>query len=106
MEQNDNSLVFQIDRVISISKNGETKTCKTVQELKSLVKQNHGKDRSSDRHQITKQPELVDRKYFGGGKKMKEDLDFFFHNNASQAKKESTKKIKPCNTSRIKLQIF
>ena len=71
MEENNNSLVFHIDRVINISKNGETKIYKAVQEWKFLVKQNDGKDRSSDRQQITKQPEPVDRKYFGRGKQWK-----------------------------------
>ena len=39
---------------------------------------------------------------------MEEDLDFFFNNNASQPKKRKyeTKKIKPCNTSRIKSRNF
>ena len=45
-----------------------------VQELKSLLKQNDGKGRGSDRQQIAEQPELLERKYFGGGKKMEEDL--------------------------------
>ena len=54
--------------MINISKNGETKIYKAVQELKSLVKQNEGKGRSGDRQQITKESELFDRKYFGGGK--------------------------------------
>ena len=54
-----------------------------------MLKQNDGKDWSGDRQQITKQPELVDRKYFGEGKKMEKDLDFLFNNNASQAKKKN-----------------
>ena len=39
---------------------------------------------------------------------MEEDLDFSFNNNASQPKKRKyeTKKIKPCNTSRIKSRNF
>ena len=42
------------------------------------------------------------------GKKMNEDLDFFFNNNASQPKKRKyeTKKIKPYNTTQIKSQNF
>ena len=86
-ERNNNSLVFQIDSVINISKKDETKIYKAAQKLKSLVKQDDGKDRSSDRQQIRKQLELVDRKYSGSMKKMEENLDFFFNNNASQAKK-------------------
>ena len=42
------------------------------------------------------------------GKKMNEDFDFFFNNNASQPKKRKyeTKKIKPYNTTQIKSQNF
>ena len=84
VEQNNYSLVFQID---SVKQNGETKIYKAVQELISLAKQNDGNDRSSDRQQITEQSKLVDRKYIGGGKKMEQDLDFYFNNDASQPKK-------------------
>ena len=42
-DQNSDSLVFQIDSVINVTKNGETKIYKAVQRLKSLVKQNDGK---------------------------------------------------------------
>ena len=48
-DQNNDSSVFQIDRVINGTKNGEAKIYKAAQELKSLAKQNDGKDRSSDR---------------------------------------------------------
>ena len=41
---NNASLVFQIDSVINVTKNGETKIYKAVQELKSLVKHNDGKN--------------------------------------------------------------
>ena len=56
-----------------------------------------GNNRGSDRQQIAEQSKFVDRKYFGGGKKMDEDLDFFFNNNASQPKerKYATEKNKP-----------
>ena len=84
VEQNNYSLVFQID---SVKQNGETKIYKAVQELISLAKQNDGNDRSSDRQQITEQSKLVDRKYIGGRKKMEQDLDFYFNNDASQPKK-------------------
>ena len=42
------------------------------------------------------------------GKKMNEDFDFFFNNNASQPKKRKyeTKKIKPYNMTQIKSQNF
>ena len=39
--------------MINVSKNGKTKICKSVEELKSLVEQNDGKDRSGSRQQIT-----------------------------------------------------
>lgn len=42
-DQNSDSLVFQTDSVINVTKNGETKIYKAVQRLKSLVKQNDGK---------------------------------------------------------------
>ena len=76
--------------------------------MKSLVKQNDGNERGSDRPKIAEQSKFVDRKYFGGGRKMKEDLNFFFNNSASQPKKRKyeTKKIKPCNTTRIKSRNF
>ena len=76
--------------------------------MKSLVKQNDGNGRGSDRPKIAEQSKFVDRKYFEGGKKMKEDLDFFFNNNANQPKKRKyeTKKIKPYNTTRIKSRNF
>ena len=68
-EQNNNYLVFQIDIVINVAKNGKTKIYKAVQELKHLIKQNDGNDRGTDRQQIAEQPKLADRKCFGGGKK-------------------------------------
>ena len=37
VDQNENSLVFQIDSVINVTKNDETKIYKAVQELKNLV---------------------------------------------------------------------
>ena len=49
VNQNENSLVFQIDSVINVTKNSGTKIYKAVQELKNLVKQNDGNQRSSDR---------------------------------------------------------
>ena len=64
--QNENLLVFQIDRVINITKNDETKIYKAVQELKNLVKQNDGNERSSDRSKTSEQSKFTDREYFGG----------------------------------------
>ena len=81
-------LVFQIDSVINVTKNGETKIYKAVQELKNLVKQNDGNERSSDRSKTSEQSKFADKEYYGGQKKMEENLDFFFNNNASQPKKK------------------
>ena len=57
-----NSLVFQIDSMINITKNSETKIYKSVQELTSLAKQNNGKDRSSDTQEMTEESQFIDRK--------------------------------------------
>ena len=67
--QNENLLVFQIGSVINVTKKGETKICKAVQELKNLVKQNDGNERSSDRLKISEQSKFADREYFGRGEK-------------------------------------
>ena len=91
VEENNNSLVFKIDSVINTMKNGETKIYGAIQELKHLTNQSDGNDSGSVRQQIAEQSKFIDRKYFGGGKKMEENLDFFFNNNASQPKKGSTK---------------
>ena len=69
--QNENSLVFQIDSVISVTKNGETKVYKAVQEMKKLVKQNDGNQRNSDRPKISEQSKFLNREYFGAQKKWK-----------------------------------
>ena len=64
---------------------------RAIQELKHLTNWSNGNDRGNDRQQIAEQSKLVDRKYIGAGKKMEEDLDLFFNNNAGQPKKGSTK---------------
>ena len=69
--QNENSLVFQIDSVINVTKNGETKVYKAVQEMKKLVKQNDGNQRNSDRSKISEQSKFLNREYFGAQKKWK-----------------------------------
>ena len=74
VNENANLLLFQIDSVINVTKNGETKICKAVQELKNLVKQNDGIERSSDRSKTSEQSKFTDREYFGGGKKWKKTL--------------------------------
>ena len=43
-----NSLIFKIDSVINVTKNGETKIYKTVEELKSLAKYKNGNEGKSD----------------------------------------------------------
>ena len=103
--QSKNPLVFKIDSVISVAENGETKMFKAVQELTNLAKQNDGNKEGNCGTKIADEPKRFDREYFGGRKKMEEDLDFFFSNNASQPKKKrkyETTKIKPYNTTRIK----
>ena len=94
VDQNENLLVFEIDSVINVTKNGETKIYEAVQELKNLVKQNDGNERSSDRPKTSEQSKFADREYFGGGKKMEEDLNFFYNNNASQPKKGNKRRKK------------
>ena len=42
VDQNEHLLVFQIESVINVIKNDETKIYKAVQELKNLAKQNDG----------------------------------------------------------------
>ena len=59
VDQNENLLVFQIDCVINVTKNGETKIYKAVQELKNLVKQNNGNER---RREISKENTLEEEK--------------------------------------------
>ena len=51
--QNKNSLVFQIGSVINVTKNGETKIYKAVQELKNLLKQKDKNQRNSDQPKIS-----------------------------------------------------
>ena len=93
VDQNENLLVFQIDSVINVTKNGETKIYKAVQELKNLVKQNYGNERSSDRSKTSEQSKSADR-ILWRRKKIKEDHDSFFNDSASQPKKENTRRKK------------
>ena len=69
VDQNENSLVFQIVSVINVTKNGETKIYKTVLELKNLVKQIDGNQRSSDRPKISEQFKFTDRECVEAGTK-------------------------------------
>ena len=90
VDQNKNLLVFQVESVINFTKNRETKIYKAVQELKNLVNENDGNERSNDRSKTSEQSKLTDREYFRGGKKMEEDPDFFSNNNACEPKKVNT----------------
>ena len=69
VDTGDNSLIFQIDSVINITKNSETKIFKPVEELKSLAKYNNGKNENSDSQQPAVESKFTDRKYFGRGLK-------------------------------------
>ena len=68
VDHDQNLLVFQLDSVINVTKNSETKIYKAVQ-LKNLVKQNDGNQRNSDRPNISEQSKFADRKYLGAGTK-------------------------------------
>ena len=68
VDHDQNLLVFQLDSVINVTKNSETKIYKAVQ-LKNLVKQNDGNQRNSDRPNIPEQSKFADRKYLGAGTK-------------------------------------
>ena len=65
VDQNKNSLVFQIYSVINVTKSSETKIYKAVQELKNLAKQNDGNQRNSDWPKISEQSKFVNREHFG-----------------------------------------
>ena len=69
VDQNENSLVFQIGSVINITKNSEIKIYKAVQEIKNLVKQNDRNQRNSDWEKISEQPKFVNREHVGAGTK-------------------------------------
>ena len=77
VDENNNSLVFKIDSKINTTKNGETKICRAIQELKHLANRSDGNDRGRDRQQIAEQSIFFDRKYFEGGKKWKKTLISF-----------------------------
>ena len=68
VDHNENLLVFQ-DSVINVTKNGETKIYKAVQELKNLLKQYNGNQRNSDQPKFSEQPKFVAREHFGVGTK-------------------------------------
>ena len=74
VDGNNNCLVFKIDSVINTTKNGKTKIYRATQQLKQLTNRSDGNDRGSYRQQIAEPSKLVDRKHFGGGKKLKKTL--------------------------------
>ena len=80
--------------MINFTKNGKNKIYKVVQELKNFVKQNHGDERSSNRSKTSEQSKFPDRKYFGGAKKIEEDLDFFVNDNTKEPKEENMRQKK------------
>ena len=80
--------------MINVTKNGKNKIYKVAQELKNLVKQNHGDERSSNTSKTSEQSKSPDRKYFGGAKKIEEDLDFFVNNNTKEPKEENMRQKK------------
>ena len=76
--------------MINVTKNGETKIYKAVEELKFLAKYNNGRKANSDRQQSAVEHKFTDRIYFGRGSKMEEDLDFFLSGKPCQPKKMYT----------------
>ena len=67
VDQNENSLVFQIDILINVTKWNQI--YKAVQELKNLAKHNDGNQRNSNRPKISEHSKFTDREYIGAGKK-------------------------------------
>ena len=94
VDQNENSLVFQIGSVISVTKNEETKIYKAVQKLEKLIKQNDGNQRNSDQPNISEQAKFVNREHFQAEKNMEEDLIFFLIIMLFNQKQESKRQKK------------
>ena len=61
VDQNKNLLVFQIDSKINVTKSGESKIYKAIQDFKNLLKQNDGNERSSDKSKTSEQSKFADR---------------------------------------------
>ena len=99
VEESKNSLVFKTDSVIITTKSGETNIYRAIQELKHLPNWSNGNYRAGHRQQIAEQSKFVDRKYFGGGNKMEENLDSFFNNNTIQPKKRKYQTKKSNHTT-------
>ena len=77
--------------MINVTKNGETKIYKAVQELKNLVKKNDGNQKKTVIDQKFQSNSLIENT-LEEEQKMEEDFDFFFNNNASQPKKKESKR--------------
>ena len=82
--------------MINVTKNGETKIYKAVQELKNFGNTIDGNQRNGDQPKISEQPKFVNRDQ-EQEQKMEEDLDFFINNNASQSKKKESTRRKKTN---------
>ena len=90
--------------MINVTKNGETKIYKAIQNLKNFVKQKDGNERSSDRSKTSEQSKFADREYFGGGKKWKKtSISSLIITLVSQGKKIRDKKNK--TVQRVKNKI-
>ena len=76
--------------MINVTKNGETKIYKAVQELKNLVKQNDGNQKKAVIDQKFQSNSLIENT-LEEEQKMGEDFYFFFNNNASQPKKKKVR---------------
>ena len=63
IDENENSLVFQIDSVINVTKNSETKIYKAVQELKNFGNTIDGNQRNSDQPKISEQPKFLQPRF-------------------------------------------
>ena len=90
--------------MINVTKNGETKIYKAVQELNTMIEQNDGNQRNSDRTKISKQLKFVNREHFRAG--ATNGRKPLIITQVKQKKKVSDKKIKPYNTTRITPQNF
>ena len=54
-------LVFQIDSKINVTKSGESKIYKAIQDFKNLLKQKDRNERSSNKSKTSEQSKFADR---------------------------------------------
>ena len=86
--------------MINVTKYGELKIYKAVQELKSLVKQNDGKTEVVIDSKLQSNLNSLIENTLVEEQKMEEDLDFFLSNNAIQPKKKkNVRRKKPNRTT-------